>query len=111
MGIHLLHCAHSNERIKTHDEVYDICRNAWFHMGWKQLHVLTLTMFNPSRQWVNIVFTKDGIRTLVDVIIADPTCVDLLIRSCKTQGCVAFDATQTTKKVIAINTPLIDSSI
>ncbi len=34
-------------------------------------------------------FTKNGIRTLVDVIIADPTQVNLLLQSCATQG---FDA-------------------
>jgi len=35
--------------------------------------------------------------------------VDLVTRSCKIQGFVAFDATQAKKEVIAINTPLINS--
>jgi hypothetical protein len=38
--------------------------------------------------------TKDGIHTLANVFIVDPTQVDLLPQSCATQGFVAFDATQ-----------------
>ncbi len=43
-------------------------------------------------------FTKDGICTLVDIIIANPTQADLLPRSCTTQGFAAFDATQAKKQ-------------
>jgi len=100
MGIHLLHYAHNNEHIGTHDEICDIC---------KHLHVFPLTMFNPSRRWVDIVLTKDGNCTMVDVIIIDATCVDLFIRSYTTQGFVASNATQAKKEVIAIDTPLINS--
>jgi hypothetical protein len=100
MGIDFLHCAHNNERIGTHDEVCDIC---------KHLHVFPLTMFNPSRRWVDIVLTKDGICTLVDVVIVDPTCVDLLTWSYTTQGFVVSDTTQVLKKVTTIDTPLINS--
>ncbi len=39
-------------------------------------------------------FTKDGIRTLVNVVITDPTNVDLLLQSCTTQGILASDMTQ-----------------
>jgi len=35
------------------------------------------------------VFTKNGIRIIVDIIIVDPTQVDLLPQSCTTQGFVA----------------------
>jgi hypothetical protein len=41
------------------------------------------------------VLTKDGIHTLVDVVIVNPTQVDLLLRSCTTQGFFAFDVTKT----------------
>jgi hypothetical protein len=40
------------------------------------------------------VLTKNGIRILVDVVIVDPTRVDLLPRSCAIEGFVAFDVTQ-----------------
>ncbi len=53
MGIHLLHCVHGNEHIKTHDAVRDtfatITRDAGFHMGREQLHVLPSTIFNSFR--------------------------------------------------------------
>jgi hypothetical protein len=46
------------------------------------MHVFPLTMFNTSCQWVDIVLTKDDIRTLPDVvIIVDPTCVNLFPQS------------------------------
>jgi hypothetical protein len=41
-GIHLLHCAHGNERTGTHDAIYDtfiaIVQDVGFHVGQKQLH-------------------------------------------------------------------------
>ncbi len=39
-------------------------------------------------------FTKDGICTLVNVVIADPTRADLLRQSCVTQRFVAFEVVQ-----------------
>jgi len=41
---------------------------------------------------------KNGICTLVDVVIIDPTHVDLLPRFCTIQGFVAFDAAQAKKR-------------
>jgi len=38
----------------------------------KKLHVLPSTTFNYFCSQVNVLFTKDGIRTLIDVIIANP---------------------------------------
>jgi len=43
-------------------------------------------MFNSSRWWINIVFIKDGIHTLTNVVITDPTWTDLLSQSCATQA-------------------------
>jgi len=78
MGIHLLCCAHANKRIWTHDVVHDtfvaIAQDVGFHMGWEQLHAFPSNTFNFSYQWVNIVFTKDGICTLVDIVITNPMC-------------------------------------
>jgi hypothetical protein len=56
-------------------------------------------------------FTKDGIRTLVDVIIIDPTRVNLLPSSCEAQRFAAFDVAQAKEKSYMTNTPLIDSSL
>jgi hypothetical protein len=40
------------------------------------------------------VFTKDDIRTLVDVVIIDPTRANLFLRSCATQGFDVSDVVQ-----------------
>jgi hypothetical protein len=85
MDIHLLCCIHGNECTKTHDVVRDIfatiVQNVIFHMGCEQLHLIPLTTFNSFHRWVNIVFTKDGIHTLVNVIIANPTQTNLFLWS------------------------------
>ncbi len=39
-------------------------------------------------------FTKDDIRTLADVVIADPSQMDLLSQSCATQRFVALHPDQ-----------------
>jgi hypothetical protein len=44
------------------------------------------------------VFIKAGIRTLANVVIIDPTRVDLLPRSCVIQRFVASDAVQAKEK-------------
>jgi hypothetical protein len=44
------------------------------------------------------VFTKNGIHTLVDVVIADPTQVGLHPQSCTTQGFVASNVVQAKKR-------------
>jgi hypothetical protein len=45
-------------------------------------------------QWVDVLFTKNDICTLADIVIIDPMRTDLLPRSCATQGFVASDTTQ-----------------
>jgi hypothetical protein len=54
--------------------------------------------------------TKDGIRTLANVVIVDSTRVDLFPQSYATQGFVALDAIQAKEKSYRTNTPLINSS-
>ncbi len=98
MGIHLLSCAQNNEHIKTHDIICDtfptIAQDVGFHMGWKQLHVFPLITFNSFCWQVDMVLTEDGICTLVNVVIINPTRMDLLFQSCAIQGFVAFDVIQ-----------------
>ncbi len=98
MGIFLLRCVHGNKRIGTHDTIHDtfatIGRNTSFNVAQEQLHVLPSTTFNFFPQWVDIVFSKDGICTLVEVVIVDPTRADLLPQSCATQGFTTSDVTQ-----------------
>jgi len=76
-SVHLLRCTHNNEHTGTHDVIHDtfvvIAKDVDFHVGWKQLHTLPSTTFHSFHQEVGIVFTKDGICTLVDVVITNPT--------------------------------------
>jgi hypothetical protein len=82
----------------THDVVCDtfvaITQNVNFHLRQEQLHALLSTMFNSSYQEVDIVLTKDGICILINIVIVDPTQMDLLPQSCATQRFVTFDVTQ-----------------
>jgi hypothetical protein len=73
---HFLCCTHGNKCTKTHDAVHNtfvaIAQDVGFHVGRKQLHALLSTVFNFSRWWINIVFIKDDIHTLANVIILTP---------------------------------------
>jgi hypothetical protein len=81
-NIHFLHCAHGNEHIGTHDVICNIFAtivwNVGFHMGCEQLHELFSNMFNSSYWRIDIVLTEDGICTLVNIVITNPTQVGLL---------------------------------
>jgi hypothetical protein len=46
--------------------LYYHCVRHWFPHGMKT------TTFNSTCQWVNIVFTKDDIHTLTNIVIVDP---------------------------------------
>jgi hypothetical protein len=98
MGIHLLWCVHGNEHIGTHDAIRNIfvtiAWDAGFHVGQEQLHVLPSTTFNFFHRWVDIVFTKNGIRTLINLVIVDPMWTYLFPRSCTIQGFVASNVVQ-----------------
>jgi len=56
------------------------------------------TMFSSFYQQVNIVFNKDDIHTLINIIIIDPTCANFLHRSCTIQGFTTSNVTQTKQK-------------
>jgi hypothetical protein len=74
IGIHLLHCTHGNEHTRTHDVICDIIaaivQDAGFHMGQKQLHTFPSATFNYFCWQIDIALTKDGICTLVDVVLS-----------------------------------------
>jgi len=90
MGIHLLRCTHGNKHTRTHDIVRNIFATiAWddnFHVGQEQLHVDPLFKFKSSCCQVDIVFTKDGFHTLIDIVIGDPMNSNLFFWSCIIQG-------------------------
>jgi hypothetical protein len=107
MGIHLLCCAHGNKHTIIHDAICDtfttIVWDVDFHAGWKQVHVFLSNTFNSFCWRVDIVLTKDGICTLVDVVIANLAWADLFPWSCATQGFVASNAIQAKNEAIVIN--------
>jgi hypothetical protein len=102
MGVHLLRCTHDNEHTWTHDAICNtFVTIAWdddFHVGHKQLHVIPSTTFNSFCQWINVVFTKYGIRTLTNIIIANPIWANLFLQSCATWKFVVFETTQAKEK-------------
>jgi hypothetical protein len=53
-------------------------------MGQQKPHAFPSNMFNSSCQQIDVMFIKDNILTLVDVVIANPTCANLLPPSCAT---------------------------
>jgi hypothetical protein len=102
MGIYLLHYAHGNERTGTYDIVCDIfiaiVQDVGFHVGWEQSYALPSATLNSSHQQVNIVVTKDGIHTLTNVVIINPTRVDLFPWSYTTPGFTTSNASQAKEK-------------
>ncbi len=47
---------------------------------------------------IDIVFTKDGICILTNIVIVDPMCANIFLRSFTTQRFVAFDVIQTKER-------------
>jgi hypothetical protein len=101
MGIYLFCYAHGNECTWIHDVIRDtlatIVQDASSHVGQEQIYVFPSNTFNSFCWWVDIVLFKNDICTLVDVVIVDPTWVDLLPQSCTAQGFVTSNAVQAKK--------------
>jgi hypothetical protein len=71
------------------------CARCWFIRGTRTITcTLFSTMFASSFWWVNIVLTKDGIHTLVDIVIANPMFVNLPPQSCIIQRFVTTNVAQ-----------------
>jgi hypothetical protein len=69
-------------------------QNIGLFIGQEQLHALLLAMFDSSYWWIIIVLTKDGIRTLVDIVITNAMFVDLPFQSCTIQKFATSNTTQ-----------------
>jgi len=102
-SVHLLHYTHDNECMGTHDVVCHIfatiAQGIVFHVDQKQLHTLSSTTFHSFCQWSDIWLTKDGIHTLVDVVITDLIGMDLLHWSYTTRGFITFEAAQVKERI------------
>jgi len=102
MGIHFLCCAHGNECMGTHDAIHNtfviIVWDVGLYIGQEQLHALPLARLDSFCWWIKIVFTKDAIRTVIDIVITNPLHVDLPFQFCTTQGFVISNTTQTKER-------------
>jgi hypothetical protein len=68
-------------------------------------------MSNSFRRQVDVVFTKDGIPTLVDVVIANPTRVDFFSNLAQFKDLLPSMQLKPKKEVITTDNPLIHSSL
>jgi len=66
----------------------------WLPCGTKTTTCIFSSTFNSFHWRVDIVLTKNDIRTLANIVIANPTWVDFLPQSCAIQRSVASDAVQ-----------------
>jgi hypothetical protein len=84
IGIHLFRCVHWGKHTATHDAIQDfstsIARDVGFHVLHKQTHVLPMPSLQLSQWQVDIVFTTNGIHTLVNVDITNPIFANLVLQ-------------------------------
>jgi hypothetical protein len=76
MGTHL-HYSHDGEWITSHDVAQDvfasIVKDVRFHVLHEHIRVLLLPSFQFFHWWVDIVLLANGICTLADMVIVNPT--------------------------------------
>ncbi len=94
LGIHLLRCLCGSERIIAHDTLWEtiaaIASKSEAHVQREVSHLF----FHCTQRWMDIVIIIDGFGTLVDVVIADLICTDLVQRISTMIIYVAIVATQ-----------------
>jgi hypothetical protein len=71
-----------------------IARDMGFHASHEQTHVLPPPSLQSSYERVDIMLLVDGIRTLANVVIVDPTQVNLVSQTASFHRVVATMATQ-----------------
>jgi hypothetical protein len=78
MGIHLLEGSCGRKCTTSHDvqnTFASISKNVGFHIFHEQTHVLLMfsSLLQSSHEQVDIVISTNGVSTMVDVVIIDPT--------------------------------------
>jgi hypothetical protein len=90
-------CSHGGEQIASHNVVQDafasIVKDARSHVSHEQTHVFPPPSFQSIYWSVDILLLVDSICTLVDMIITNPTWVDLVSRATLSHGVAATMAT------------------
>lgn len=95
----IVYYSHGGEWTTSHDMVWNafvsIARNIGFHVSCEQTQVLRPPSLQSSCEWVDIMLLVDGIRTLPNVVIVDPTWMDLIFQIVSFHKVVTTIATQT----------------
>ncbi|CAM6114091.1 unnamed protein product [Calypogeia fissa] len=75
MGTHILRCSHGSEWTATHDDLCNVlaamARDTSYHVSTEHTHVLLAVDDIPDQRWANIVFSRDGVWALADVVVVD----------------------------------------
>ena len=89
-GTHLLRCPRGGERTAAHDAVRDaiaaIASESSYRVSREQSHQLPLRGNQTRGGRVDLLFTSPESRILGDVVIADPTRLDLVQRAARSDG-------------------------
>jgi hypothetical protein len=84
----------------------EVLASIWDENDYMNFPQLSSTRFNLFYRRINIVFIKDGIHSLVDIVITDLTRTNLFPQSCTTQRFATSNIVQTkeNKTTITIDT-------
>jgi hypothetical protein len=78
LGTHFFWCPWRSEHIVTHNTLQDIVTAIALESGAHVQREISHLFFRHTRQWVDILITKDSFWTLMDVVIVDPTCTHMV---------------------------------
>ncbi|CAM6086720.1 unnamed protein product [Calypogeia fissa] len=109
VGTHILRCSHGSERTATHDDLRDvlaaIAQDAGYHVSTEQTHVLPAVGGIPDRRRADIVFSRAGVQSLADVVVADPTGASMVSSAAHISGHAASHAARFKEEAYAIRHP------
>jgi hypothetical protein len=101
MKIHFL-WSYKEECIATHNTIRDvfasITKYVGFHVLHEQTHVFALFSFYSLKQQVDIMFTTNGVHTLANIIIINPTQADFISRVIIFRGVATMITTEAKDK-------------
>jgi hypothetical protein len=82
VGTHFFCCSKGGEQTPSHNVVWNaftsIVKGVGFYVSHEQTHVLLLPSLQSFCQWVDIMLLANGIHTLANIDIINPTQVDLV---------------------------------
>ncbi|CAM6100549.1 unnamed protein product [Calypogeia fissa] len=82
-----------------------IHRDAGYHVSTEQTHVLLVIDGIPDRRWADIVFSRAGVRSLADMVVADPTGASMVSSAAHIPGHAASHVARLKEEAYAIRHP------